>query len=171
MASAIVIGGSSFLGRHLLKVMGARAKWTYATKPFAGGISFDAKHTRLADIETLLPNDLRYVFILYGVVNPEWCASDPLTSRQVNVDGVISLLNECFERDLTPIYMSTDYVYADDVRERTEDEPRSATTEYGRQKSSVEAWLERIDRPCLICRSSKIIRSDVRNHNIFGHSI
>jgi hypothetical protein len=34
MASALVIGGSGFPGRRPLKIMGARAKGTYATKPF-----------------------------------------------------------------------------------------------------------------------------------------
>jgi hypothetical protein len=34
MASAPVIGGFGFPGRHPLKIMGARAKRTSATKPF-----------------------------------------------------------------------------------------------------------------------------------------
>jgi hypothetical protein len=34
MASVTVIGGPGFPGRHPLKIMGARAKGTYATKPF-----------------------------------------------------------------------------------------------------------------------------------------
>src|SRR5947207_15716205 len=104
--------------------MGTWAKGTYAAKPFVDGIFFDATRSKLADVECHLPNDLRYVFVLYGLVNPERCASDPLGSRQVNVDSTIKILNECFERGLTPIYMSTDYVYADCDGERTEDEPR-----------------------------------------------
>jgi dTDP-4-dehydrorhamnose reductase len=168
MASALVVGGSGFLGQSLLKVLGRRGVGTYVRKPFAGGIQFDATRARLADMKTRLPADLGHVFILYGAVNPDWCARDPQATRRINVDSIINLLKECFERGLTPVFMSTDYVCDSHPAERTEDEPRSPTTEYGRQKSEVEEWLEGVDRPWLICRSSKIVSGDVGTHSVLG---
>jgi nucleoside-diphosphate-sugar epimerase len=168
MTSALVVGGSGFLGRSLLKVLGRRGIGTYVGKPFAGGIPFDATRARLGDVEARLPADLRHVFILYGAVNPDWCARDPQATRQINVDSIVRLLEDCFARGLTPVFMSTDYVYDSHSSERSEDEPRSPTTEYGRQKSEVEAWLEKADRPWLICRSSKIVSGDVGTHSVLG---
>jgi dTDP-4-dehydrorhamnose reductase len=168
MASALVVGGSGFLGRGLLKVLGDRAVGTYVKTPMAGAIQFDSTHSRLVDVENRFPEDLSHVFILYGAVNPDWCARDPQATRRINVDSIISLLKECFERRLTPVFMSTDYVYDSHPAERTEDEPRSPTTEYGRQKSEVEWWLEGVDRPWLICRSSKIVSGDVGTHSVLG---
>ncbi len=168
MASALVVGGSGFLGRSLLKALGDRGVGTYATKPFAGGIAFDATRSTLADIDCRLPANLKHVFILYGAANPDWCARDPKTTREINVDSIIRLLKDCFDRALMPVYMSTDYVYESVSHERMEDEPRSATTEYGRQKGEVEAWLEGIDRPWLICRSSKIVSGDLGVHSVLG---
>jgi dTDP-4-dehydrorhamnose reductase len=168
MTSALVVGGSGFLGQRLLGVLGRRGVGTYVGKPFAGGISFDATRTRLADVEARLPADLSHVFILYGAVNPDWCARDPQATRQINVDSIVRLSEDCFARGLTPVFMSTDYVYDSQPHERSEDEPRSPTTEYGRQKSEVEAWLEKVDGPWLICRSSKIVSGDVGTHSVLG---
>jgi dTDP-4-dehydrorhamnose reductase len=168
MTSALVVGGSGFLGQSLLKVLGRRGVGTYVGKPFAGGILFDATRARLGDVEARLPADLSHVFILYGAVNPDWCARDPQATRQINVDSIVRLVEDCFARGLTPVFMSTDYVYDSHPNERSEDEPRSATTEYGRQKSEVEAWLEKADRPWLICRSSKIVSGDVGTHSVLG---
>src|ERR1700722_10809732 len=151
MRSALVVGGSGFLGQGLLRVLGPRGVGTYVGKPFAGGIQFDATRAKLADVEVPLPADLSHVFILYGAVNPDWCARDPQATRQINVDSIIRLTEDCFARSLTPVFMSTDYVYDSHPDERSEDEPRSPTTEYGRQKSELEAWLEKADGPWLIC--------------------
>jgi dTDP-4-dehydrorhamnose reductase len=168
MTSALVVGGSGFLGQRLLKALDRRGVGTYVGKPFAGGIQFDATRARLGDLKAPLPADLSHVFILYGAVNPDWCARDPQTTRQINVDSIVRLIEECFARGLTPVFMSTDYVYEDHPKERSEDERRSPTTEYGRQKSEVEAWLEKVDRPWLICRSSKIVSGDVGIHSVLG---
>ena len=106
-----MVGGSGFLGQRLLKVLGSGAIGTYSTNPFAGGIRLDTTRSRLADVEAHLSTDLRHVFILHGAVNPDWCARDPQATRRINVDSIINLLKDCFERGLTPVFMSTDYVY------------------------------------------------------------
>ena len=105
MTSALVVGGSGFLGQSLLGVLGPRGFGTYVGKPFAGGIPFDATSTRLADVEARLPADLSHVFILYGAVNPDWCARDPQATRQINVDSIIRLVEDCFTRGLTPVFI------------------------------------------------------------------
>jgi dTDP-4-dehydrorhamnose reductase len=171
MTSALVVGGSGFLGQSLLKVLGRRGVGTYVGKPFASGIPFDATRARLGDVQAWLPADLSHVFILYGAVSPDWCARDPQATRQINVESVVRLMEDCFARSLTPVFMSTDYVYDSHPNERSEDEWRSPTTEYGRQKSEVEAWLEKDDRPWLICRSSKIVSGDVGTHSVLGQWI
>jgi dTDP-4-dehydrorhamnose reductase len=168
MTSSLVVGASGFLGQHLLQLLGKGSVGTYSTKSFPGGIAFDATLTRLADVEASLPTDLKYVYILYGAVNPDWCARDPEATSKINVESIVTLLEDCFARQLMPIFMSTDYVYDSAAHPRLEDEPRSATTQYGLQKGRVEAWLEGIDKPWLICRSSKIVSGDVGIHSVLG---
>jgi dTDP-4-dehydrorhamnose reductase len=171
MASALVVGGSGFLGRSLLKTLGDRALGSYERKPFPGGIHFDAVRSTLAEVEASLPADLRHVFILYAVANPDLCARDPLGTRATNVESTIRLCKQCFERNLIPVFLSTDYVYSSRPGERTEDEFRSPTTEYGRQKAEVEEWLESVAQPWLICRSSKIVGGELGTHSVFGQWI
>ncbi|BDA83947.1 hypothetical protein Sa4125_14890 [Aureimonas sp. SA4125] len=168
MKSALVVGGSGYLGRRLLHTLGGRGVGTYAGSAFSGGIGFRAESSRLADIEDVLPTDLRHVFFLYGAINPELCAREPAATRKINVDSNVALMSECFARGLVPVFMSTDYVYDGTKGDRTEDEVRSPTTEYGRQKSEVEAWLETRSEPWLICRSSKIVSGDRNIHSVLG---
>jgi nucleoside-diphosphate-sugar epimerase len=92
----------------------------------------------LGDVEARLPTDLSHVIILYEAVNPDWWARDSQATPQINVDSIVGLLEDCCARGLTPVFMSTDYLYDRRLNERFGDEPRSATTEYGRQKREVE---------------------------------
>lgn len=168
LRSALVVGASGFLGRSLLAALGDKGVGTFATKPFPGGIAFEAEQAGLDAIAGRLPDGLSHVFLLYGAVNPELCARDPAGTRRINVDGNLRLIADCFGRGLVPVFLSSDYVYDGARGGRTEDEPRSPNTEYGRQKAAVEAWLEGRPEPWLICRSSKIVSGDRDVHSVVG---
>jgi dTDP-4-dehydrorhamnose reductase len=167
MTSHLVVGGSGFLGRGLLRALGPRGFGTYNQFPIDGGSRFLAPSSRIADVERL-PHDLSHVFVLYGVVDPDVCFREPERSRAINVTSTIALLRETFEMGLTPVYMSTDYVFDGSRGGRTEQEAVCPTTNYGRQKAEVEAWLERQKMPYLVCRASKIVSGDVHARSVLG---
>jgi dTDP-4-dehydrorhamnose reductase len=164
----LVIGGSGFLGQALLRALGGRGIGTFARNGFQGGIAFDATAQRLADIASDLPDDLSHVFLLHGIINPDRCFREPEITRAANVSGMMALIEEIFARGLVPVYMSTDYVFDGTRGMRTEDEPLSPTTAYGRQKAEVEQWLGGQDRPCLISRASKIVSGAPDTHSVLG---
>ena len=168
MASHLVMGGSGFLGRALLRALGSRGYGTFCARPFAGGLSFDSRSDTLSALVKNIPDSLTHVYLLHGVVNPDQCARDPAGSRNINVAGMQRLIMEAWDLGLTPVYLSTDYVFDGSRGGRTEDEPTCPTTEYGRQKAEMEAWLQNGEEPSLIVRSSKIVSAETDTHSVIG---
>jgi dTDP-4-dehydrorhamnose reductase len=164
----LVIGGSGFLGRELLRVLGETARGTFSANPFEGGILFDGNTGTLRSLEADLGGMPEVVFLLHGNANPDFCAKYPEVTRQTNVLGMKRLISETWEVGSLPVYMSTDYVFDGTRGLRTEDEPRCPSTEYGRQKADIEEWLERSSQPFLVCRSSKIVSGDRNRHSVLG---
>src|SRR4051794_33247082 len=109
---AVVTGASGFLGRTILSRLGPdRAVGTYHRSPSAGLVHFDAVQHRFADLKDLLPRLPTHVFLTHGAVNPELCARDPVGTAKVNVESIIRLLSEIIAEGVTPIFLSTDYVF------------------------------------------------------------
>jgi dTDP-4-dehydrorhamnose reductase len=169
MQRALVVGGSGFVGRAILSQLGSdRAIGTWHSKPTTGLVRFDAVTGRLSQLLGALPRDITHVFVPFGMINPEQCARDPTGTKKVNVDSVIRLMEDAFSAGLTPIFVSTDYVYDGSRALRTEDEPQLPNTEYGRQKAAVECWLGAREEPWLVTRLSKVVSGDTATHSVLG---
>lgn len=166
--SHLFIGGSGFLGRALLRASGPSGYGTFCARPFEDGLSFDSRSDSLSVLIRKIPRALTHVYLLHGIVNPDQCARDPVGSRNVNVMGMQRLIMESWDLGLTPVYLSTDYVFDGSRGGRTEDEPTCPTTEYGRQKAEMEAWLQSREEPSLIVRSSKIVSAETETHSVIG---
>jgi dTDP-4-dehydrorhamnose reductase len=166
---AVVIGASGFVGRAILSQLGLdRTVGTWHRTPSAGLIHFDAGEHRLADLRGLLHGDLSHVFLAHGAINPEECARDPTGTAKVNVESIIRLLSEIIADGLTPVFLSTDYVFDGSRSLRGEEDPQAPNTEYGRQKAAVEQWLQSRPEPWLIVRLSKVVSGDRRTHSVLG---
>ena len=168
MASHLVMGGSGYLGRALLRALGSRGYGTFCAHAFSGGLGFDSRSDSLSALVRTIPDSLTHVYFVHGVVNPDQCARDPGGSRNINVTGMQRLIMETWHLGLTPVYLSTDYVFDGSRGGRTEDEPTCPTTEYGRQKAEMEAWLQNRKEPSLIARSSKIVSAETDTHSVVG---
>ena len=164
----LVVGGSGFLGQEVLRVLGDFARGTYATHEFEGGIPFDGATGVLRSVEAHTGGAPDVVLFLHGNANPDFCAKNPELTRQANVIGMKRLIHESWEIGALPVYMSTDYVFDGTRGLRAEFEPRSPSTEYGRQKAEIEEWLEESGRPFLVCRSSKIVSERRDTHSVVG---
>jgi dTDP-4-dehydrorhamnose reductase len=168
IGKAAVIGASGYVGRYLLARLGARAVGTYAARPVLGLTPFNIASDSLADLEKAADEPLTHVFLVGGVANPERCAREPRETRTINVDGVIRLAGEAMQAGIIPVYLSTDYVFRGDTGGYREIDPKAPTTEYGRQKAEVEAWLAASDQPFLLTRLSKVVGFEADIHSIIG---
>lgn len=157
MKQALVIGASGFVGRQLLAQLGARGVGAYRSRPLPQGLAFDATRDTLSDLLRRAKGDFSHVFVPFGAIDMEGCARNPEATAAINVTAVQAVLAEALALGLTPIYVSTDYVFDGERglwRENDEARPRMA---YGAQKLAVESWLKEQAGPWLICRLSKVL--------------
>src|SRR5205823_2437610 len=71
--------------------------------------------------------------------------------------GTLELVRQLWERDIVPIFLSSDYVFDGKRTDGYDDKaPVSPGTEYGRQKAAVEKFLAESGRSHLVLRLSKV---------------
>lgn len=85
------------------------------------------------------------------------CEREPDQSRQVNVTGMLSVIEQLRAADVLPIFCSSDYVF-DGTRQEgyPDDFPVCPNTEYGRHKAEVETALARSGQPYLVLRLGRV---------------
>jgi dTDP-4-dehydrorhamnose reductase len=166
---AVVIGASGFVGRTILSHLGPdRAIGTGHSHAGPGLVRFDALTHGFADLRREMRGDFTHVILAHGAINPEQCARDPAGTAKVNVESITRLMSEIMAAGLTPVFLSTDYVFDGTRGLRTEDEPQCPNTEYGRQKAAVEQWLQARSEPWLVARLSKVVSGDRNIHSVLG---
>lgn len=164
----LVLGGSSFVGRHLAARLGpARALWTYCRRPQPGGVYFDDVSMRLLDIIGE-PEAFSHAVILLGETKPDSCAQDPRRSQAVNVDGIIRLLQELRRWAITPVFASSEFVFDGTRGGYTEDDPPRPILTYGRQKLQVEQHLQEGGGAWAVVRLAKVVGAERGDGTLFS---
>lgn len=164
---AAVIGASGYVGRYLLSALGARGLGTGKSR-IGNLLAFDIANDPLQRLIDAAGGRLSHVFVVGGATNPERCAREPGATRIINVAGSIRIMKEAMGKGVTPIFLSTDYVFQGDRGDYRETEEKAPTTEYGRQKAEVETWLESCDEPWLVARLSKVVGLELDGPSVIG---
>jgi dTDP-4-dehydrorhamnose reductase len=167
MGDILVIGGSGYVGARLYHRLGAnRVVATYAHRPFAGGVHFDATQMRLAS--TLLARGHRFTcaVLLQGVTNLDDCALRPDETAATNVAATIWMIRDLIDAGVKPVFISSDGVFDGSRGPRLEtDETRPVLT-YGRQKLAVEAYLSGIQTDWAVLRLTKVVSACLDRRNL-----
>jgi dTDP-4-dehydrorhamnose reductase len=163
----LLLGASGFLGPALHDAFGAeRAVPTHFSHPGEGSLLFDARRTRVSDFVAALPAKPTAGVILLGITNIDHCAREPAASAEVNVRGVIRVIDEARALGIMPVFVSSDAVFDGSRPYWSEgDEPCPILT-YGRQKVEVERHLSSLPPPWIIVRLPKLISAQ-RNARCF----
>ena len=84
----LVLGGSSYIGRHLFEKLGTKlAVGTYYSNPVQAGVYFAALSTRLSEI-VQSPEEFTHAIVLLGDTRAEFCAAHPNESHALNVASI-----------------------------------------------------------------------------------
>jgi len=171
VTKALVLGGSGFVGRALLTALGSDAVGAHHSRPWPGSIPFDATRDDLAALLDRAGEGISRLYLLHGAANPEICAQDPVGTAAINVVSVKRMVADAVARGILPIFVSSDYVHDGTRGGRTEVEPLTPITEYGRQKAEVEEWMASLDRPWLVARLSKVVSEAECAHSVLGQLV
>lgn len=156
MRKILILGGSSFVGRHLFARLGAaRATATYASHPLPGGVRFDAVTMPLSAV-VRHPRAFSHAILLLGDTKPDSCVADPARSQALNVDAIQRVIAQLIAWDITPIFTSSEFVF-DGARGRyVETDPVSPILLYGYQKAAVERFLQDSTDRWVVARLAKV---------------
>lgn len=155
---ALVLGGSSFVGRHLVECLGpARAVGTFFAHPVARGLYYDARHTRIADL--IDGHDFSHAVILFGNANPDSCARDPERTRQLNVERTKEAIEEICASNIVPVFASTESVFDGARGGYSETDAVRPLLRYAAQKVEIEQFLQEHCDRYLILRLGRVFGS------------
>ncbi len=163
----LVLGASSFVGRHLLRHLGpARAVGTYCSTPFPGGIAFDALTDRLAQIVDD-PAAFSHAVVLLGDTEPDSCVRDSQHSQALNVDSVCRIFDQLTEMGIKPVFTSTEFVFDGRRGNYDEEDDARPILLYGRQKLDAESYLNGLGVPHAILRLAKVFGGELGDGTLF----
>lgn len=173
----LVVGGSGEIGSAILRQIvvasedsrgGAEAREISVGSAAKSGQLIGAGTRRgdgpgwIVDLEKSpdtwrLPDRIGTAILAAGVSGFRVCEENPEATRRVNVLGIRHLVAELTARGAAITYLSSSAVFSEQEDAPTEDHPVSPTSEYGRQKAGVEAFLRGEYPNSKIVRLTKVV--------------
>jgi dTDP-4-dehydrorhamnose reductase len=165
----LIVGASGYVGRNLFDLIGPEAgAGTYNQSAMPGGLKFDTGTMQLADLDFNL-SEYSQAILLNGETSPDACANDIERSESINVTQIISLIDELYDHDIRPVFISTEAVFDGRKGNYVEQDEPNPILAYGRQKVEVEQYLLAKGRPFQIIRLSKIYDSSLQAGSFLGN--
>ena len=136
----LILGASGFIGRALSERLGnEQCMCTYNSgKKLVNGIHFNILADSIANIDT---SAVSHAVVLFGVTNPDHCASNRELSDAVNICGVKRVLDELGERQIPFIFTSSEVVFDGLKGDYVEGDQPNPILSYGIQKRIVEEYI------------------------------
>jgi dTDP-4-dehydrorhamnose reductase len=153
-----VLGGAGFIGGRFLMKYRAGHPDTIGTssRPSSSLAFFDLGNPDIASLR-LGAQGYGWALIACGVTGIARCEQEQVLARRINVEGTLAAAAGLIDEGVTPIFLSSDYVFDGRAGGYAEDGPRKPLNAYGRFKAQVEErMLEEFDGRCLIVRLSKV---------------
>lgn len=155
---AIVLGASGQVGEHVFRCLSDRGYTSIGTfhgHPNKELIAIDILNR---DSLRMLVNDIRpkWVFLPASLTNVDYCEQNPDLSYQVNVIGVVNVVNAIRDIDAKLVYFSSDYIYDGIEGPYLEISPANPINTYGQHKLIAESYISLHLRDYLIVRTTVV---------------
>jgi dTDP-4-dehydrorhamnose reductase len=153
----LVLGGSSYVGGHLLaRLAPGSYTATYAANPAPGCVHFDCAAMRLADADIGALADYDTALLLLGDTQPDSCVRDPERSHAVNVTGFEAVIDDLLAAGVRPVFVSSEFVFDGRRGNYVESDAADPILLYGRQKLAVERYLASRTDDYTVLRFAKV---------------
>ena len=152
----LVLGGSSYVGKHMLaRPEAGQFTATYAENPVPGAIQFDCTVMRLAEA---LGDLARFdsALLLLGDTQPDSCVRDPRRSHAVNVEGIERAIDDLLAAGVRVIFISSEFVFDGRQGQYSESDSPNPILLYGEQKLAIERYLESVTDDYAVLRLAKV---------------
>lgn len=152
-----ILGASGFIGNALWRRYQRRGLpmiGTYCSNRREDLVHFDF---RSSDLSSLGITQDKGVVVFAGFIpQVDVCEREKEATSRINVDGTLRVMRQAAEMGHKVVFLSSDYVFDGQTGQYSEESATCPCTEYGRQKSVVEAAVAGITEQHLIVRLSKI---------------
>jgi dTDP-4-dehydrorhamnose reductase len=154
----LILGATGFIGSNLyafLKRSGVNVLGTYRSKPEPGLLHFDLCRSSMDELLNGWP-------IRFAILSAESHKKLDDYKRfwdeaySINVKMIKRFLDACFERNVIPIYISTDNVFDGTKGHYKEDDYRNPINCYGKIRYEVENYIFQSSQPFVILRAGKV---------------
>jgi len=141
-ATWLVVGGDGLIGGRLAveakHFAGSVVASCLQPNPNSGMISLDLTTGDNRALTAVKPD---VAFLCAAITAMQFCQDNPDLSRRTNVTGTLRLASELLQSGCFIIFLSSNTVFDGNIVRPNEDSLYCPTTEYGRQKVSVEQQL------------------------------
>lgn len=166
MKEILLIGGSGYLGRHLIEKFGIdNVIPTYFNNVINDGVFFDFASPGLKEI-IFQNKGIKYGIILGGVISFSEIRQNPSAARFINVDCTKRIIAELIECGLVPVFTSSESVFDGIKGQYLESDATNPQIEYAKQKVEIEEFIKKNTDKYLILRVSKIYSSSLNDHTL-----
>jgi len=166
MKKVLILGGSSYIGRHLIaKINPNNVLFTYNKTTISGGVRFDSTVMDIEDVVDL--NEVNSVVILLGDTNPETCIEDVEKSENLNVRSIKSIIDALSTYNIKVIFASSEFVYDGGTGNYIESDETKPMLLYGKQKLEIEHYIKKNIGTHTILRFAKIYGSELNDKTLF----
>jgi len=171
----LILGASGYVGsniyEHLLNkkfpVLG-----TYCQKKVHGLVYFNLKDTPLdaLNLDHIKPN---YVFITLFTpsTNIDATKKNWEIAYDLNVEKIKKIIDTCFQRNIIPVYISSDAVFDGKKGAYVETDHANPLNCYGRIKYEVEKYIMSCSMPSLIIRVGKVFGLNKNDNTLISNMI
>ena len=170
----LIIGASGFIGRHTLaraRILGHEVLGTASSPhPEKGLIGLDLACDRLAD---KVPASFSrtggpvFVVISAGISKIDLCRREPAVTRTVNVTNTLRLMEDAAALGARLVYLTSSAVFDGCAGCYMERDVPAPLSEYGRQKTEIEAYCRERHPDWFLARLDKIVGDDPSENHLF----
>lgn len=168
----LIIGASGYIGKNIYDFFLKKEKiiGTYHKNRRKGLIYFSLENPNLENLGINFKK-IDYAIICSSVTKPDDCKEDEDYSYGVNVNGTKKLIQQLFQKEIVPVFFSSEYVFDGRKGNYTESDETCPNTIYGAQKREIENFLLQTEKKSLILRLSKVFGLEENDGTILTSTV